>query len=161
MTIGGFTVSISIIWLIIAVICLIIEAITVGLTTVWFAAGAVVALILSLFDVSIPVQIIVFLAVSICLLVFTRKIFVNKLKTGSEKTNIDALIGCEGLVVRNIGDFSAGQVKLNGQIWTAVGRDPDAVIPSGTPVRVIAIEGVKLVVEPLKGLPKGASDTSL
>ena len=64
MTIGGFTVSISVIWLVIAIICLIIEAVTVGLTTVWFAAGAVVSLILSLFDVGIPVQIVVFLVVS-------------------------------------------------------------------------------------------------
>ena len=142
MTIGGFTVSISIIWLVIAIICLIIEAITVGLTTVWFAAGAVVSLILSLFDVGIPVQIVVFLVVSICLLVFTRKIFVNKLKTGSEKTNVDALIGCEGLVISDIGDFS---------IWTAVGREPDITISAGTAVRVIAIEGVKLIVESTEG----------
>lgn len=151
MTIGGFTVSISIIWLVIAIICLIIEAVTVGLTTVWFAAGAVVSLILSLFDVSIPVQIVVFLVVSICLLVFTRKIFVNKLKTGSEKTNVDALIGCEGLVISDIRDFSPGQVRLNGQIWTAVGREPDIAISAGTAVRVIAIEGVKLIVESTEG----------
>ena len=151
MTIGGFTVSISIIWLVIAIICLIIEAVTVGLTTVWFAAGAVVSLILSLFDVGIPVQIVVFLVVSICLLVFTRKIFVNKLKTGSEKTNVDALIGCEGLVISDIGDFSPGQVRMNGQIWTAVGREPDIAISAGTAVRVIAIEGVKLIVESTEG----------
>ena len=89
--------------------------------------------------------------VSICLLVFTRKIFVNKLKTGSEKTNVDALIGCEGLVISDIGDFSPGQVRLNGQIWTAVGREPDITISAGTAVRVIAIEGVKLIVESTEG----------
>ena len=150
MTIGGITISAAVVWLVIAIICLIIEAITVGLATIWFAAGAFVALLLSLLHVSIPIQIVIFLIVSVCLLVFTRKIFVKKLKTGAEKTNVDALIGCEGLVVKDILDFSAGQVKLNGQIWTAVGREPDIAIPENTPVKVIAIEGVKLIVAPIK-----------
>ena len=150
MTIGGITVSAAILWLIVAIICLIIEAITVGLATIWFAAGAFIALLLSLVHVSFPIQVAVFLVVSVCLLVFTRKIFVEKLKAGSEKTNVDALIGEEGLVTKEIKSFYAGQVNLRGQIWTAVGKEPDTVIEKGTPVEVIAIEGVKLIVSPVK-----------
>ena len=93
MTIFGVTVSMAVVWLVLAVIFLIIEGITVGLATIWFAAGAFVALLLSLFDVPVMVQAAVFLIVSLVLLFSTRKIFVEKLRAGSEKTNVDALIG--------------------------------------------------------------------
>ena len=83
MTVLGLYVSMIVVWLAIALIMLVIEALTVGLATIWFAAGALVALIAALLDFSIAVQIVLFLAVSICLLVFTRKIFVEKLKAGS------------------------------------------------------------------------------
>ena len=149
MTIGGITVSMAVIWLSLAVIFLIIEAITVGLATIWFAAGSFVALLLSLLDLPIWIQVLVFLIVSLCLLIFTRKIFVEKLKAGSEKTNVDALIGEEGLVTGKIAAFSTGQVKINGQIWTAVGRTSDEVIEEGVLIQVIAIEGVKLIVAPV------------
>ena len=77
MTIFGVTVSMAVVWLVLAVIFLIIEGITVGLATIWFAAGAFVALLLSLFDVPVMVQAAVFLIVSLVLLFSTRKIFVE------------------------------------------------------------------------------------
>ena len=83
MTIFGVTVSMAVVWLVLAVIFLIIEGITVGLATIWFAAGAFVALLLSLFDVPVMVQAAVFLIVSLVLLFSTRKIFVEKLRAGS------------------------------------------------------------------------------
>ena len=148
MHILGFTVSMAVIWLALALIFLIIEGITVGLTTIWFAAGAFVALLLSLIDAQLWLQIVVFLIVSMCLLVFTRKIFVEKLKAGSEKTNVDALIGEEGLVIAKIVPFATGQVKVGGQVWTAIGQETDMTIEKDTPVKIIAIEGVKLIVAP-------------
>ena len=148
MTIFGITVSMAVVWLDLAVIFLIIEGITVGLATIWFAAGAFVALLLSLFDVPVMVQAAVFLIVSLVLLFSTRKIFVEKLKAGSEKTNVDALIGEEGKVTMSVAPFAPGQVKVGGQIWTAVGPDPDTSIPEGTLIQVLAVEGVKLVVTP-------------
>ena len=93
MTILGLHISMTIFWLIVMIGFLIAEALTVGLVGIWFAGGALVAVILSLFEVSPLMQVIVFFAVSICLLVFTRKIFVEKLNTGKENTNVDALIG--------------------------------------------------------------------
>ena len=80
MSIFGLYLTIPLLWLVLAIIFLIIEALTVGLTTIWFAAGAAVALLLSVFDFSVMTQVIRFFVVSICLLVFTRKIFVEKLK---------------------------------------------------------------------------------
>ena len=147
MTIFGISVSMAVIWLALAVIFLIIEAITVGLATIWFAAGAFAAFVLSLLNVPVLAQVVIFRAVSCCLLVFTRKIFVEKLRTGSESTNVDALIGETGIVTEEIRPLTVGQVKINGQVWSALGKD-DETIEKDRLVKVIAIEGVKLIVIP-------------
>ena len=147
MTIFGISVSMAVIWLALAVIFLIIEAITVGLATIWFAAGAFAAFVLSLLNVPVLAQVVIFLAVSCCLLVFTRKIFVEKLRTGSESTNVDALIGETGIVTEEIRPLTVGQVKINGQVWSALGKD-DETIEKDRLVKVIAIEVVKLIVIP-------------
>ena len=147
LTIGGFTISMVWIWLAAAIIFIIIEAVTVGLTTIWFAAGALVALILALIKVGVGVQVVVFLILSLVLLATTRKIFVNKLKTGSEKTNVDALVGEEAVVLEDITPFNTGLVKVKGQNWTAIAADKDASILKGSTVKIKAIEGVKLIVE--------------
>ena len=148
MTILGLHISMTILWLIVMIGFLIAEAVTVGLVGIWFAGGALVAVILSLFEVSPLMQIIVFFAVSICLLVFTRKIFVEKLNTGKENTNVDALIGETGQVTMTINPMEVGQVKLKGQVWSALADDSLLTIEEGTYVTVKAIEGVKLIVIP-------------
>ena len=148
MTILGLHISMTIFWLIVMIGFLIAEALTVGLVGIWFAGGALVAVILSLFEVSPLMQTIVFFAVSICLLVFTRKIFVEKLNTGKENTNVDALIGETGQVTMTINPMEVGQVKLKGQVWTALADDSLLTIEEGTYVTVKAIEGVKLIVIP-------------
>lgn len=150
MTVFGLYVSMIIIWLVIALVMLIIEAFTVGLATIWFAAGALVALIAALLDFSIPVQIVLFLAVSICLLIFTRKIFVEKLKAGSEKTNVDALVGEKAVVIAAFHPYEMGQVKVGGQVWSAIGKNPEETFAENQLVKITAVEGVKLVVIPLK-----------
>ncbi|MBR5128509.1 MAG: NfeD family protein [Firmicutes bacterium] len=148
MTILGLHISMTIFWLIVMIGFLIAEAVTVGLVGIWFAGGALVAVILSLFEVSPLMQIIVFFAVSICLLVFTRKIFVEKLNTGKESTNVDALIGETGQVTMTINPMEVGQVKLKGQVWSALADDSLLTIEEGTYVTIKAIEGVKLIVIP-------------
>ena len=150
MTVFGINESMIVIWLAVALVMLVIEALTVGLATIWFAAGALVALLAALLDFSIAVQIVLFLAVSICLLVFTRKIFVEKLKAGSEKTNVDALVGEKGVVISPIHPYEVGQVKVGGQVWSAVGKNPDETFAVDQLVKINAIEGVKLVVTPVK-----------
>lgn len=136
-------------WLAVGVIFAVAEALTVGLVTIWFTGGAVAALISALLGAGIPVQVALFLIVSVGLLVTTRKIFVNKLKTGTTKTNVDALIGEEAKVLTLIQPFEPGSVKLKGQEWTAVAKDDGLTIASGEVVKVVAIEGVKAVVKPL------------
>ncbi len=148
MTIFGLHISMAVVWLIIMIIFLAIEASTVGLTCIWFAAGSLVALLLALFNVPVIAQIIVFLIVSICLLVFTRKIFVEKLKTGKVDTNADALIGEMGEVISKIEPLHMGQVRVKGQVWSAICKE-DIVIDEGVTVKIRAIEGVKLIVRPV------------
>jgi membrane protein implicated in regulation of membrane protease activity len=148
MTILGLHISMTIIWLVVMIGFLIAETLTVGLVGIWFAGGALVAVILSLLEVSPLMQIIVFFAVSICLLVFTRKIFVEKLNTGKENTNVDALIGETGQVISTIYPMEIGQVKLKGQVWSALADDSLLTIKEGTHVTIKAIEGVKLIVVP-------------
>ena len=135
-------------WLIVGIIFAVSEALTVGLVTIWFTGGAVVALVAALLGAGIPVQVVLFFIVSIGLLVTTRKIFVNKLKTGGTKTNVDALVGEEAKVLTAIKPFEPGSVKLKGQEWTAVAKDDTLTIASGEVVKVVAIEGVKAVVKP-------------
>lgn len=135
------------VWLGLAVIFGVIEALTVGLTTIWFAAGALCAMVMAILGLGIPLQIAVFFVVSIVLVATTRKIFVNKLKTGSQKTNVETLIGQEGRVTSVIIPLNSGRVEVKGQDWAAVAVGQNDLIPEGTVVVVKAIDGVKLVVD--------------
>lgn len=133
-------------WLGLIVVLLIIEAATVSLTTIWLAGGAVIAFVFALFGLPLWTQIATFLAVSIILLIFTRPIAAKYFKVGIHKTNADALIGKTGLVVMDISEYKPGQVKVSGQIWTAVSESGNS-INKNTEVDIVAIEGVKLVVK--------------
>lgn len=146
--IEGITIGMPVFWLVAAIVFAVSEALTVGLVTIWFAGGALVALAAALLGASTPVQIVLFFVVSIGLLVSTRRVFVNKLKTGKAKTNVDALIGEEAKVLTDIKPFEPGSIKLRGQEWTAVAKDDNLAIASGEIVKVVAIEGVKAIVKP-------------
>lgn len=133
-------------WLIIIAACVIIEASTVSLTTIWFAIGALVAWLVYLVGLSLQVQIVVFLLVSIACLILTRPIAVEKLKVGRAKTNLDSLIGETAKVEKTINNFNnEGYVKLNGQVWSARSAN-DEIIEKGELVQVEEIKGVKVIV---------------
>lgn len=138
----------TVMWLIIMVILIIIEAITLGLTTIWFAGGALVAWIAALCHAPIIVQIILFLIVSIVLLVFTRPIALKHFNKDRTKTNAEALVGEQAVVTEDISNLMAtGVVSLNGQTWTARSSDDNIEIKKGEVVTVLSIAGVKLIVE--------------
>lgn len=137
------------IWLIIAVILIAVEIITLGLTSIWFAGGAIVAGLVSLTGVHWLVQILVFAVVSMVLFVFTRPFASKHLMKDIEKTNVDSLIGKEGIVKQEINNLEAqGVVKLSGMDWTARSAD-DSKIAAGEKVLVQKIDGVKLIVTKL------------
>lgn len=135
-------------WLVAFVILLVIEILTLGLTTIWFAGGAVVAFVLALLDVGLPIQIIAFLIVSIVLLILTRPIALRFFNQRREKTNVDSLIGQKAVVLEQIDPLrSVGRVEINGMEWSAKTEDMGIVIEPGEIVEVQAVQGVKLVVK--------------
>jgi membrane protein implicated in regulation of membrane protease activity len=134
-------------WLVLAVILAIIELLSLNLTTIWFALAALISFFVALTGLSTMVQIVVFLITSILLLIFTKPFVQKYLKVGSEKTNIDSLIGKEALVKEDINNIEAqGLAYINGQTWTAR-NIVDQVVPAGTIVIVEKIEGVKLIIK--------------
>ena len=143
----GILISMVWIWVALAVIFLIIEAITWGLTTIWFAGGAIVAAISSALGAPPLAQLIIFLVVSI-VLIYSTKSWREKLKIGKEKTNVNAIIGQTGFVMEEITPAAFGQVKIGGIMWTAASSDSTATIEAGVEVVVMEVEGVKLIVTP-------------
>lgn len=138
----------TIFWLILFVVLLIIEIFTMGLTTVWFAGGALVAFVLAFAGLGLPVQIIVFLLVSILLLVLTRPIAIKFFNQERQKTNADSLIGQRAVVLETIDTLhGTGRVEVNGMEWSAKAEDAAAVIEAGAVVSVEGIQGVKLIVK--------------
>ena len=138
------------IWLVIAGVCLVIEIMTTGFLVFWLAIGALISMIVSLFTNSILIQTAVFV-ISSAILIFATKPFVKKFaKTKNVKTNAFSIIGQNGIVTKEIDSInSKGQVKIDGETWSAVGKD-DMDIPKGTEVEVLEIKGVKAVVTPVK-----------
>ncbi|MBR0508811.1 MAG: NfeD family protein [Clostridia bacterium] len=138
------------IWIALAVIFAIAEAISVQLVSVWFALGALAAMFLSLFGVDNPgIQIAVFLGVSIAALVATRPLAKKLMQKRVQPTNADRSIGQTGRVTKEINNaLGQGEVNLKGVIWTARSCDEDLVIPENTFVTALRIEGVKLIVAP-------------
>ena len=134
-------------WLIALAVLLVIEIITLGLTTIWFAGGALVAFVLALFNVPLLVQITVFLVVSILLLLFTRPVVEKRLNESRVKTNVNSMIGKEGRVTETIDNYNQkGIVIINGLEWTARSSRDDLIIPEGSKVVINEIKGVKVFV---------------
>lgn len=135
-------------WLLLAAIFIIIEIISLGLTTIWFAGGAFVAALAALAGASFPIQIILFVIVSVGLLLGTRPFAKRFLDSRMEKTNAEALVGCEALVIEEVDNLKEmGKAKINGMEWTARAKDPHQIIPVGTSATVVEIQGVKLILE--------------
>ncbi|MDD6035070.1 MAG: NfeD family protein [Lachnospiraceae bacterium] len=137
----------EIIWLIILAVCLISEIATLGLVTIWFAGGALVAFFVALVTDSLLIQMIVFFAVSLLLLFFTRPIAARFYNNKRTKTNVESLVGEYCKVTEEIDNFNGtGTVFLNGLEWTARSKSEE-VIPLDTRVKVCAVDGVKVIVE--------------
>lgn len=137
----------SFLWMILIVISMIIEGLTLQLTTIWFAIGGVVALVLSFFNISLSIQTIIFLIVSIITLSFTRPICLKKINMSKVKTNIDSMIGQTCKVTETIDNYNnTGMAVFKGQVWTARSLD-DVIIYEGELVYITEIRGVKIIVK--------------
>lgn len=140
--------NMTMIWLIILVLLVVIELLTMGLTTVWFAGGALVATLASLIGLPLVIQFILFLVVSGLLLFFTRPIAVKYFNKDRVRTNAESLVGRHAIVISEIDNLQGiGQVNVGGMEWSARTRDENVTLPVGAVVVVLAIDGVKLIVE--------------
>ena len=141
--------NMSIVWVVLMVVFLVVEAATAGLTCIWFAVGSLAALIAALFDALLWLQIVWFLVISFVTLYFTRPLVKKYVNSRSQPTNADMVIGKEALVTEDIDNVEAtGAVSVGGKVWTARSADGGR-IKSGAVVSVLRIEGVKLIVEPV------------
>ncbi len=144
-------------WMVILILCIVIEVLTLGLTTIWFAAGALVAIFAALLYAPIFVQVILFLLVSLTLLFFTRPIAVKYFNRDRVKTNVESMVGRQAIVTGEIDNVQAtGQVTVSGQEWSARSWDDKVRIPTGAVVVVVAISGVKLIVRTEQRMEVGA-----
>lgn len=134
------------IWVAVIAVAVIVEAFSAQLLSIWFALGGLAALITSFITENIAIQVIVFLAVSLISLAIIFPLAKKSLKTEHVKTNADRYIGKLAVVTEDISNIDAkGQVKVDNQIWSARSEDGSA-ISAGSQVKVLRIEGVKLIV---------------
>ena len=132
-------------WGALIIILVILEAATPQLISIWFAAGAVIALAATLLSAPLWLQIVLFVVVSVILLVATRPL-AKKLNRSAEHINADRVVGMSGIVTEPIDNLNAaGMVKVGGQMWSAR-SDDGSEIPEGTIVTVLRLEGVKVIV---------------
>lgn len=143
-----FTQSLTGMWLAVMIIALAVEAIIPGLVSIWFAAGALVALVIAALKLPEWLQIAVFLVVSLAALIVTRPLAQKYITSKAQPTNADMIIGRECIVKEEINNvLGTGAVVAGGKTWTAVSWDPDVVIPVESRAVVERIEGVKAVVK--------------
>lgn len=131
-------------WLIVAIVLSIIELGTISLVSVWFIASALISLLLALFGFSLYIQIVNFVILGIILLIFTRNPLLKYLNKTKQKTNADRILDMTGLVTEEIDIDQPGEVKVDGKKWTAMAKEK---IAKGKKVKILKIEGVKLLVE--------------
>ena len=140
-----------IVWLVIFVGALIIEGMSSELVSVWFAAGSLIALIVSFIpEVAWWIQLIIFAVISVASLVCLRPIIHKALKRTVVSSNVDELIHKKGRMTKGCDEFNHGEVKIGGVLWTAYASDEKVPISAGAVVEVLAIEGNKLVVKEVK-----------
>ncbi|MFQ9934683.1 MAG: NfeD family protein [Lachnospiraceae bacterium] len=140
----------SMFWLILFIVFLVFEIATLGLTTIWFAGGAIIAFILALADIHIGIQIVVFFAVSFLLLFFTRPLAQKYINRNTVKTNVDELVGKVVKCTETIDNYNEmGSVRINGNDWMARTIADGMTIPKDTLVQIVEIQGVKALVQPI------------
>ena len=135
-------------WIVLALAFLVIELGTVTLVSLWFVGGALAAMGAALLGWDLWIQVLIFAGVSLILLLLIRPFFKKYVDPHKVKTNVDALIGKQAIVIEPINNLAAvGAIRLDGVIWSARSAE-NTLIPAGTVVIIQAIEGVKAIVKP-------------
>ena len=138
-----------ILWGLVAITAIIVEALTAELVSIWFLPASLISLILAICKVNFGIQVLVFAVATILFMLLFRALLKKKIKKNPNSvTNADALIGETALVILPINNIKGeGQVKLKGQVWSAKMKNATETVEADTLVKVVAIEGVKLICE--------------
>lgn len=140
---NGFTVF----WIAVLIVSILVEVISLGLTCIWVAGGALAAAVLAALGLGLWFQVFAFVAVTLVLLVFTRPVAVKYFNKERVRTNVESLIGRQAIVISEIDNMQGiGQVTVGGQEWSARSCDERGQIEVGAVVRIAAVSGVKLIV---------------
>lgn len=135
-------------WLVLTILCVVVEIATVGLVSIWFAGGALIACFLAIAEIHVIIQWSVFLLVSLALVIFTRPLAERSLNKNRTKTNYEGIIGKVVRVTERIDNINAtGTALVNGQEWTARAESDNIVFEQGEVAQVVNIAGVKLIVK--------------
>ena len=134
-------------WILAIVVFLILEASASALISIWFAGGALAALIAAMCGVSVPVQLLVFLTVSVVCVILLRRVALKTFGNKKEKTNLDRIIGQEVLITRTVDNTAReGAASINDVEWKVKSENGE-IIPAGETAKVTDIEGVKLIIK--------------
>lgn len=140
--------ELMIFWLVLLIVAIVAEVLTLGLSSIWFAGGALVAILAAILQAPIWLQVVLFFLVSLLLLFFTRPIAVRYFNKDRVKTNVESMVGRQAVVISEIDNIQGiGQIALSGQEWSARSVDDRVKIPVGSIVDVVSISGVKLIVK--------------
>ena len=147
--IGNWVLGMSAVWAAAIVVFLILEGMTAGLVTIWFAVGSLAALLAAVFGAPLWLQLVWFFVISIAALCLTRPLAKKYINSKTQATNADMYVGKECIVLEVIDNVAGtGAVKVAGKVWTARSED-GSVIPQGARAEALRIEGVKLIVKPI------------
>ncbi len=149
---GLLSMNITAVWLVAMIVLLVVEGMAPGLVSIWFALGALAAMISAMLKAPLWLQIVWFVAVSALSLLLTRPLAKKYVNAHTTATNADMAIGRDCVVTEEIDNIrGTGAVTVGGKIWTARMASPDGKAAKGETLRVLRIEGVKLIVEEIPG----------
>lgn len=139
------------IWLGIFIVALVIEALSPELVSIWFAAGALISVIVSLIpETKWWIQLIIFVVVSVSTLLCLRPVIRKFMKRNIVNSNVDEIVHKKGKMTKACDELNHGEVKINGVLWTACSSDEKTPIAEGKLVEVLSISGNKLIVKEIK-----------
>ncbi len=140
--------NMTVVWLVAMIVLLFIEGLAPGLVSIWFAIGALAAMVSAILKAPLWLQILWFAVVSVVTLLLTRPLAKKYVNSRAVPTNADMAIGQDCVVTEAIDNvLGTGAVSVGGKIWTARMAEADGKAPAGAVLRVVRIDGVKLIVE--------------
>jgi len=138
--------GLTILWIIVTLVAMVVEIVTQALVSAWFAVAGFATMILAYLGFPLPAQLICFFVVSIFSFVFIRRYLIPYTQVKVVPTNVDRLIGQEAQVTKELPIRGRGEVRVNGQYWTALCDDPETSVPANGRVLIRSIQGATLIV---------------